>query len=192
MLMKSNKSHHRLILNSSDLYSMSTLKDLLFHIQEHRFTIKQIKECLLTYNITLMIVGPEIPLIEGLVDFVENDPEISHVLTVGPSKKGALLEGSKDFSKEFMHKHNIPTASYKTFDRNSVFEGLAYLENIKPPYVLKADGPAAGKGVVILSDLNNILICSIISTGLYCGIVVLNPVPIPVIPLIRTIGSIGT
>jgi phosphoribosylamine--glycine ligase len=116
---------------------------------------KKIKECLLTYNITLMIVGPEIPLIEGLVDFVEKDPEISHVLTVGPSKKGALLEGSKDFSKEFMHKHNIPTASYKTFDRKSISDGLAHLESIKPPYVLKADGPAAGKGVVILSDLNS-------------------------------------
>ena len=115
---------------------------------------KQIKEALLTKKINLLIVGPEIPLIDGLADFIKRDPALNSILVVGPSKAGAMLEGSKDFSKEFMFKHKIPTASYKTFDASSLEEGLDYLEKIPSPYVLKADGPAAGKGVLILKDLS--------------------------------------
>ena len=114
---------------------------------------KEIKNILLSKSISLIIIGPEIPLINGLTDFIKKDPELKKVLVVGPSKLGSMLEGSKDFSKEFMFNHNIPTASYKTFNINSLNEGLEYLETIPPPYVLKADGPAAGKGVLILNDL---------------------------------------
>ena len=114
---------------------------------------QEIKSILLLKKISLIIIGPEIPLIDGLTDFIKNDSQLKDVLVVGPSKLGSMLEGSKDFSKEFMFKHNIPTASYKTFNTNSLMEGLDYLENIQPPYVLKADGPAAGKGVLILNDL---------------------------------------
>ena len=114
---------------------------------------QEIKSILLSKKISLIIIGPEIPLIDGLTDFIKNDSQLKDVLVVGPSKLGSMLEGSKDFSKEFMFKHNIPTASYKTFNTNSLMEGLDYLENIQPPYVLKADGPAAGKGVLILNDL---------------------------------------
>ena len=114
---------------------------------------QEIKSILLSKKISLIIIGPEIPLIDGLTDFIKNDSQLKDVLVVGPSKLGSMLEGSKDFSKEFMFKHNIPTASYKTFNTNSLMEGLDYLEKIQPPYVLKADGPAAGKGVLILNDL---------------------------------------
>ena len=114
----------------------------------------QIKKTLIKHNINLVIIGPEIPLINGLSDFIYNDNELSHVLVIGPSKAGSMLEGSKDFSKEFMLRHNIPTAPYKTFDRDSLDDGIKYLATISPPYVLKADGPAAGKGVLILGDLS--------------------------------------
>jgi phosphoribosylamine--glycine ligase len=102
----------------------------------------------------MVVVGPEDPLVNGIVDFFENDAEIAGIPVIGPSKHGAQLEGSKDFAKEFMHKHNIPTAKYATFTKDSLKEGLAFLEKMKAPYVLKADGLAAGKGVLILQDLN--------------------------------------
>ena len=114
----------------------------------------KIKEVIGSKKIGLVIIGPEIPLIDGLVDFIKNDSSLKNVLVVGPSKLGSMLEGSKDFSKEFMFRHRIPTASYKTFDRNSLNEGLKHLDAIPSPYVLKANGPAAGKGVLILEDLN--------------------------------------
>ena len=113
----------------------------------------QIKTSIINLGVDLVIVGPEIPLIEGLVDFINNEKNLQNVLVVGPSAKGAMLEGSKDFSKEFMFKHSIPTAQYKTFNTKNLSDGLSYLETIKPPYVLKADGPAAGKGVLILTEL---------------------------------------
>ena len=113
----------------------------------------QIKTSIINLGVDLVIVGPEIPLIEGLVDFINNEKNLQNVLVVGPSAKGAMLEGSKDFSKEFMFKHSIPTAQYKTFNTKNLSDGLSYLETIKPPYVLKADGPAAGKGVLILNEL---------------------------------------
>ena len=115
---------------------------------------QEIKTVLITKKITLIIIGPELPLIDGLTDFIKNDSALKEVLVIGPSRLGSMLEGSKDFSKEFMFKHDIPTALYKTFDLNSLKEGIDYLNSIPPPYVLKADGPAAGKGVLILNDLH--------------------------------------
>jgi len=112
-----------------------------------------LKKTIIDHSIELVIVGPEIPLIEGVVDFINNDSDLNLVLVVGPSKVGAMLEGSKDFSKEFMFKHNIPTARYKSFNQENLDEGLAYLDSASPPYVLKADGPAAGKGVLIIDNI---------------------------------------
>ena len=114
-----------------------------------------LKHNILKNNIKLVLVGPEIPLIEGVVDQINNDKELKHILVVGPSKKGAQLEGSKDFSKEFMRRHKIPTAAYKTFNTETLDLGLSYLESVRPPFVLKADGPAAGKGVLILDNLED-------------------------------------
>ena len=114
----------------------------------------QVKSSILKLDINLVMVGPEIPLIEGIVDFINNDIDLKSVLVVGPSKAGAKLEGSKDFSKEFMVKHNIPTAKYESFSSENLDKGLDYLQSISPPYVLKADGPAAGKGVLIVDNLN--------------------------------------
>ena len=116
---------------------------------------KDLKQNILKYNIQLVLVGPEIPLINGVVDQINNDKELEDILVVGPSKKGALLEGSKDFSKEFMQRHKIPTAGYKTFNTDTLHLGLSYLESVSPPFVLKADGPAAGKGVLILDNLED-------------------------------------
>ena len=113
----------------------------------------ELKNTIIDHSVDLVIVGPEIPLIEGIVDFINNEPELNTVLVVGPSKAGAMLEGSKDFSKEFMFKHNIPTAKYKSFNQEDLDAGLDYLDSVSPPYVLKADGPAAGKGVLIVDDL---------------------------------------
>ena len=114
----------------------------------------QVKSSILKLDINLVMVGPEIPLIEGIVDFINNDIDLKSVLVVGPSKAGAKLEGSKDFSKEFMVKHNIPTAKYESFSSENLDKGLDYLQSFSPPYVLKADGPAAGKGVLIVDNLN--------------------------------------
>ena len=113
----------------------------------------ELKNIIIDRSVNLVIVGPEIPLIEGVVDFINNEPELNSTLVVGPSKAGAMLEGSKDFSKEFMFKHNIPTAKYKSFNQEDLDAGLDYLDSVSPPYVLKADGPAAGKGVLIIDDL---------------------------------------
>ena len=112
-----------------------------------------LKITIIDHSVELVIVGPEIPLIEGVVDFINNDSDLNSVLVVGPSKAGAMLEGSKDFSKEFMFKHNIPTARYKSFKQENLENGLAYLDSVSPPYVLKADGPAAGKGVLIIDNV---------------------------------------
>jgi len=112
-----------------------------------------IKTAILINQISLVIVGPEIPLINGITDFIEKDSELTNVLVVGPSSHGAKLEGSKEYSKEFMERHKIPTAPYKSFNQDKLKEGIDYLSSIAPPYVLKADGPAAGKGVLIINDL---------------------------------------
>jgi phosphoribosylamine--glycine ligase len=112
-----------------------------------------LKQAAITHQIELVIVGPEVPLVEGVVDFFANDQALSHIPVIGPSKQGAELEGSKEFAKAFMQRHNIPTAAYQSFTKDTIADGLTYLETVVPPYVLKADGLAAGKGVVILNDL---------------------------------------
>lgn len=112
-----------------------------------------IKETVLKHDIHLVVVGPEDPLVNGIVDFFRGDSELSDVLMVGPSKRGALLEGSKERAKEFMAQHSIPTAAYQSFTADSLEAGKSFLETLQPPYVLKADGLAAGKGVLILNDL---------------------------------------
>ena len=113
-----------------------------------------IKSQVVEHKIDMVLVGPEIPLINGIQDFLKNDPSTNKTSVIGPSKKGAQLEGSKDFAKNFMAKYNIPTASYKSFSQAEIQEGLKYLDTINPPYVLKADGPAAGKGVLIIDELD--------------------------------------
>ena len=113
-----------------------------------------VKTAVLQYDIDMVVVGPEDPLVRGIVDFFLQDQELKNIPVIGPSQKGAQLEGSKDFAKEFLFKHNIPTAAYQSFTKDTIEEGKAFLETLKAPYVLKADGLAAGKGVVILEDLD--------------------------------------
>ncbi len=114
---------------------------------------EKIKSAVLENNIDLMLVGPEVPLVEGLHDFFAADEALKHVKVVGPKKLGAELEGSKDFAKAFMARHNIPTAQYATVTAANLNEGLAFLKTMQAPYVLKADGLAAGKGVLIIDSL---------------------------------------
>ena len=112
-----------------------------------------IKKAVLTHHIKMVIVGPEDPLVNGIHDFFLNDPELTSVAVIGPQKEAATLEGSKAYAKAFMVRHNIPTAAYAEFTSETVREGEAFLEQSKAPYVLKADGLAAGKGVLIIDDL---------------------------------------
>ena len=113
-----------------------------------------IKKFVLEKNIAMVIVGPEEPLVNGIHDFFLSDDELKKIPVIGPKKDGAQLEGSKDFSKQFMIRHRIPTAKYQTFTKETINDGLKFLESLKPPYVLKADGLAAGKGVVISPTLD--------------------------------------
>ena len=113
-----------------------------------------IRQVVIDHAIDMVVVGPEDPLVKGIYDFFAADPVMSHVPVIGPSKAGAQLEGSKDFAKGFMQRHGIPTAAYQTFDSDHLEEGLAFLETLQPPYVLKADGLCAGKGVLILPSLD--------------------------------------
>ncbi len=112
-----------------------------------------IRSQVLNHQIELVVVGPEVPLVEGLADFFLADDSLKHVQFLGPDKHAAQLEGSKDFAKQFMMRHGIPTAQYATFTKASIEEGHRFLETLNPPYVLKADGLAAGKGVLILNSL---------------------------------------
>ncbi len=112
-----------------------------------------IKKEVLYHDIQMLIIGPEKPLVDGLYDFFKNNKDLQHVKVIGPSKRGATLEGSKERAKEFMANHKIPTAAYEAFTKESLAAGKKFLEQLKPPYVLKADGLAAGKGVLILEDL---------------------------------------
>ena len=114
----------------------------------------QVKETILQHEISMVVVGPEAPLVAGIHDFFLADDNLKNIPVIGPKKDGALLEGSKDFSKQFMIKHNIPTAKYQSFTSETLSEGKNFLETLQPPFVLKADGLAAGKGVLILNDLN--------------------------------------
>jgi len=112
-----------------------------------------IKEFVLLQQIDLVLVGPEEPLVNGIYDFFQNDEQLRNISLIGPSKQGAQLEGSKKFAKEFMIRHNIPTAKYQAFTKKDLQAGFAFLENLSPPYVLKADGLAAGKGVLIIDNI---------------------------------------
>lgn len=113
-----------------------------------------IKQEVLAKNIELVVVGPEDPLVNGVHDFFLQDEDLKDIPVIGPQKAAATLEGSKDFAKEFMKRHAIPTAAYKSFTKDTVEEGYHFLEKLQPPYVLKADGLAAGKGVVILPSID--------------------------------------
>lgn len=116
---------------------------------------EEIKTLVLKENIQLVVVGPEDPLVNGIHDFFLGDNELKNIAVIGPEKLAATLEGSKEFAKEFMMRHQIPTAQYKSFTSETVKDGFKFLEQLNPPYVLKADGLAAGKGVVILNDLDD-------------------------------------
>ena len=113
----------------------------------------QLKNIIVRNNINLVLVGPEVPLVSGISDFIHSNKKLEEINVIGPKKLGAMLEGSKSFAKEFMERHNIPTAPYKKFSLKNLNDGLDYLESISPPYVLKANGLAAGKGVLIINEL---------------------------------------
>jgi phosphoribosylamine--glycine ligase len=106
-----------------------------------------------SHGIDMVVVGPEVPLVEGIYDYFAKDEKLKSIAVIGPSKFGAQLEGSKDFAKAFMQRHNIPTARYRSFSAENIEKGYAFLDSLNPPYVLKADGLAAGKGVLILDSL---------------------------------------
>ena len=114
---------------------------------------EKIKELCISEQVSMIVVGPEDPLVNGIYDFFNEDESLQHITVIGPSKKGAQLEGSKEFSKKFMIKHNIPTAAYQSFTKDTLEEGYQFLETLSAPYVLKADGLAAGKGVLIPETL---------------------------------------
>lgn len=114
---------------------------------------ESIKKLVLEEEVSLVIVGPEDPLVNGIYNFFKADEALKDITLIGPSKEGAQLEGSKEFAKQFMFRHNIPTAKYQAFTKENLAEGYAFLESLEAPYVLKADGLAAGKGVLILNDL---------------------------------------
>ena len=113
----------------------------------------KLKDFAVENGVDMVVVGPEDPLVKGVYDDFKNDERTKNIPVIGPSKAGAVLEGSKDFAKQFMKRHNIPTAKYETFDGTTIKEGLKFLETLKAPYVLKADGLCAGKGVLILPTL---------------------------------------
>ena len=121
------------------------------------FNFYNLKKILVNESINLVLVGPEIPLIDGVYDFIKSDPDTHDVIVIGPSKRGSMLEGSKDFAKGFMSRYNIPTARSKSFTKDTYDKAIDYLKTQSPPFVLKADGPAAGKGVVISHNLNDAL-----------------------------------
>ncbi|MDR1373052.1 MAG: phosphoribosylamine--glycine ligase [Dysgonamonadaceae bacterium] len=116
---------------------------------------QSIKETVLANHINMVVVGPEEPLVNGIYDFFASDAALKNISVIGPSQQGAQLEGSKDFAKSFMMRHNIPTAKYLSITKNSIEKGFKFLQTMKAPYVLKADGLAAGKGVLIINDLQD-------------------------------------
>jgi phosphoribosylamine--glycine ligase len=119
----------------------------------------RIGEAVFKNHIELMVVGPEVPLVEGIADYFSSEAQLKQIKVVGPKKKGAMLEGSKDFAKAFLSRHLIPTARYASFHKSDLVAGFSYLESVQPPYVLKADGLAAGKGVIILESLDEAKAC---------------------------------
>ena len=129
-------------------------QEIATNINVNPTDFQAVKKAVIAHNIQMVIVGPEAPLVNGVHDFFLADDELKNIPVIGPKKDGALLEGSKDFSKEFMIKHGIPTARYESFTKESLHEGKLFLETLTPPFVLKADGLAAGKGVLILDSLD--------------------------------------
>lgn len=127
--------------------------DIATNLQVSVTDFKAIKDAVIKNEIELVVVGPEDPLVQGIHDFFLNDTAIKHVPVIGPQKAAAELEGSKEFAKEFMSRHRIPTAGYQSFTSQNIEEGFKFLESLNSPYVLKADGLAAGKGVLIIDDL---------------------------------------
>lgn len=113
---------------------------------------ERISEACLEYSIDILVVGPEVPLVEGIADYFASDARFSDLKVIGPSSAGARLEGSKDFAKAFMHRHGVPTAAYRSFTKAHLMQAVAFLDTLSPPYVIKADGLAAGKGVLILDE----------------------------------------
>ena len=128
-------------------------QEIATNIDVNPTDFESVKKAVIAFDIQMVIVGPEAPLVNGVHDFFLADNVLKSIPVIGPKKDGALLEGSKDFSKEFMIKHGIPTAKYKSFTKESLQQGKMFLESLTPPYVLKADGLAAGKGVLILDSL---------------------------------------
>ena len=128
-------------------------QEIATNINVNPTDFQAVKKAVIAHNIQMVIVGPEAPLVNGVHDFFLADDELKSIPVIGPKKDGALLEGSKDFSKEFMFKHGIPTAKYQSFTKENLQQGKLFLESLTPPYVLKADGLAAGKGVLILDSL---------------------------------------
>ena len=129
-------------------------QEIATNINVNPTDFEAVKNAVIAHNIQMVVVGPEAPLVNGVHDFFLADDELKNIPVIGPKKDGALLEGSKDFSKEFMIKHGIPTARYESFTKESLHEGKLFLETLTPPFVLKADGLAAGKGVLILDSLD--------------------------------------
>ena len=121
-------------------------------IQLNQF--EKIAEAIKNLNVSLVVVGPEVPLVNGLTDFINGDNDLKDIIVIGPNKYAAQLEGSKDFAKDFLNRHNIPTASHKTFTAENINDAFSYIDEMKAPYVLKADGLAAGKGVLIIANPN--------------------------------------
>jgi phosphoribosylamine--glycine ligase len=128
-------------------------QEIATNIDVNPTDFESVKKAVIAFDIQMVIVGPEAPLVNGVHDFFLADNVLKSIPVIGPKKDGALLEGSKDFSKEFMFKHGIPTAKYQSFTKESLQQGKLFLESLTPPYVLKADGLAAGKGVLILDSL---------------------------------------
>ena len=146
-------SQSRKNINIFSINPNAGTQELSTPIYTQKEDLEFIKSKVVDLKIDMVLVGPEIPLIEGIQDYLKKDPLTNNTAVIGPSKKGAQLEGSKDFAKNFMQKYNIPTAKYRSFSQTQIQDGLDYLETIKPPYVLKADGPAAGKGVLIIDNI---------------------------------------
>ena len=128
-------------------------QEIATNIDVNPTDFESVKKAVIAHDIQMIIVGPEAPLVNGVHDFFLADDLLKSIPVIGPKKDGALLEGSKDFSKEFMIKHGIPTAKYQSFTKENLQQGKLFLESLTPPYVLKADGLAAGKGVLILDSL---------------------------------------
>ena len=147
-LSKSNKINE-LFVAPGNAGTHKIAKNITINITDFQALKKEVLE----NDIQMVVVGPEVPLVAGVHDFFLSDNELKNIPVIGPKKDGALLEGSKDFSKQFMQKHGVPTARYQSFNKENLDEGFAFLETLAPPFVLKADGLAAGKGVLILNSL---------------------------------------